>query len=354
MPITAKSAQQAGFAVGITATAPEYLLLSKSFADEASELRHSLDLAFGDRDNRYGNPLVGWEDTSVSITIPVEERVFPIILGSFFSSDPTTGTSPNFVNTLKRGVTGNERKITLFLTEGDNGIVKYTGAIASELTITTEKDQVNAEVTFTGGTREILTGTPLTTANNGFTTLRNNRQTDIANLTTQLNREATFNDYYKFVAPSWVTLEYSNNYNFSSSTVVKADYGFKLMVNNNVQGEPTSLSAAGNYVQPDKYYGSFSAGFEFTAKVLNNDLKTKAENNTPQCFRIRMQNPNNTNRYFSFVFNSSEFQVVSTERVGNSDDAVTQTVMVEKANNNLTNQSLVAKVGSSIDLTTIF
>ena len=353
----AQSQQEIGFALGTVATAPAYLIPARSFGHEDSEIRDTIKAVFGSRDNTHSNNLVGYEDTSVTITAPMEEIVYPILLGSGFDFS-VSGTTPNFTNTLNpRNLNGSTptiegRKLTFFVKDGVNCIIKYTGAILSEGTHTVENNQVNYEYTFTGGAKTVLTGGDLTTANTGFTTLKTALGTALNTLKTALGREVSIDDYYNFVRPGYVTVDYSSDYTFATSTVVSADFGFTFGFNNNVAGDPTSLSASGVFVQPNKHLGQFSSSFEFSEKTTSADLQTRKNANTPTSFRFSVIR--NANRSFEFKFSPSEFMQVTSEKVGDSDDPVMQTISCENALNTITYPSLRITVKSQIDLPALY
>lgn len=354
----AQSQQEVGFALGTSATAPTYLIPARSYGHEESELRDTIKATFGSRDNTYAHSLVGYEDTTITITAPMEEKIYPILLASGFDFGTGTGTAPNLTNILNpRNIQGSTptvegRKLTFFVKDGANTTIKYTGAILSEGTHTVENNQVNYEFTFVGGSKEVLTGADLTAANTGFTTLKTNLATALGTLATSLSREVSLDDYYHFVRPGYVVVDYSDDYDFGTSTNVKANFGFTFGFNNNVTGDPTSLSASGLYVQPNKYLGQFTSTFEFTEQTTDDDLQTRADNTTPTSFRFLVQRT--ADRSFEFKFSPSNITQVASEKVGDSDDAVMQTISVEEALNTITYPSLRVTVKSDLNLPTIY
>ena len=359
MAIQAQSQQYIGFSIGTGVTTPAYVLPAESYNHEESAVYNQLKATFGSRDNLYTNTKVGYDGLALTIKMKVDEVIFPVLLAAGMNST-VSGTTPNFINTLiprntvvsSGSLTREGHKLTFFVTDGDNGVIKYEGKILGEASISVESETVYAEFTFDSGTKEVLSGTPLTTALTAFATFKSDLVIALNALKTTLGREVNLDDYYNFARPSYCTVEYGDDYTFAASTISNADFGFSFGFNNNLTGEPQTSSAPGTFINPTMFMGGFSSNFEYTVKTLGNDLMTRNEANTPTCFRFRIQR--NANRRFDFIFSPSSFVVTNNEKAGDSDDPVMQTVTQENANNTVVNPSLKILANTSMSLAALY
>jgi len=192
-------------------------------------------MALGSVDNLYYNALVGYNSLPFSFTLLLDEVICPVLLATALNST-TTGTTPNFVNTLNirntiassGALTIDNQKLTFFVTDGDNGIIRYTNKVFGEFNLTVGVEGLDAEFTFDSGEREVLTSTALTNAQTAFTTLKSNLETALNALKVSLAREVNLDDYYQFAKPAGATIVYGSDYTFATSTVSKADFGFSV------------------------------------------------------------------------------------------------------------------------------
>lgn len=358
MAIQSQSQQIAGFAIGGNATVPTYLLPAKTINHEPSDQYSEAKMALGSVDNLYYNALVGYNSLPFSFTLLLDEVICPVLLATALNST-TTGTTPNFVNTLNirntiassGALTIDNQKLTFFVTDGDNGIIRYTNKVFGEFNLTVGVEGLDAEFTFDSGEREVLTSTALTNAQTAFTTLKSNLETALNALKVSLAREVNLDDYYQFAKPAGATIVYGSDYTFATSTVSKADFGFSVGFSKNLVEATETASAPGTFVNPTMYSGGFTSSFEYTIKTFGNDLLTRKEANTATCFRIRIER--NVNRRFDFIFSPSSFVVQNTGISGDSDDPLKQTVTQEKAVNTFVNPSFKMVINSGIDLQTL-
>lgn len=358
-------AQQAiGFSIGTNATAPDYLILGRQFTNELSSTFDQVMAVFGNRDNMYEKHLTGYEGSSISITLPLDTRICPVIIAAA-GKVATTGTDPAYTNVIDPFNTNyldnlsiDGTRLTFFFYDAEVGMIKQTGKLANEYSITTEADQVNMEIDFLGGEQTILEGADLTTAEAGFVI----EQVSEANLaafpvtgaakTVYLAEDTqTFyvwngtsyivvggaSGYGILFRPGDLVVRYANDVAMTTPTIVNADFGLSLTVMNNVQEEPKTVSTAGSLVFPVSYLGQFGASIEFTADVITNDLYNRYLVSTPTAFEFKFSRGGNI---LNFVTAPTVIETVTGDKVADSDEPVKQTITIEKARNAITHPSL--------------
>ena len=332
-----QSQQAIGFAIGGTATAPTYIIKARQFSNELSSIFDQVMATYSSRDNMYDKSLVGYESSSISLTMPLDDKVCPVLLAAAGRTTTTGASAPftsaiNPFNTNLSNVLSIEGfKLTFFFYDATIGLIRQTNKLASEYTLTIEQDQVNLEMTLLGGEQEILTGAAKTTAEAGFTI-----------------STTTYGTLFK---PGDLVVRYANAVNMTSPTVVNADFGLSITVSNNVQEVPKTLSTAG-LVSPVSHLGQFTAGFEATLDVATDDLYTRYLNSTETAWEFAFtRGVNNT---ITFLFNPTALDVVVGDKVGDSDEPVKQTVTLEKAKNGITHPSLRTTIVGATNLQTLF
>jgi len=331
----AQTQQAIGFSIGTTATAPDYIIKARQFTNELSSTFDQVMAVIGNRDNMYDKHLTGYEGSSITITLPLDDKICPVLIASA-GKVTTTGTAPNFINVIDPFNTDYDdnlsidgTRVTFFFYDADIGLIKQTGKLANELTITPENNQVNLEIDFLGGEQTILTGGDKTTAEAGFT--------------------ITPTTYGTLFRPGDLVIRYANDVAMTSPTVVNADFGLSLTISNKVREEPKTLSAAG-LVFPVSYLGQFAAGFEFTADVITNDLYNRYIASTETAFEFKFTRGASV---LNFVFAPTVLETVTGDKVADSDDPVKQTVTLEKAKNAITHPSLRITANLATDLESI-
>lgn len=333
-----QSQQMIGFAVGNNATAPTHIIPARQYSHSVTQLFDNLKATLGSRDNHYKQTLVGFESLPISLTVPLDDKICPILIGAGMQAD-TTGTSPNFINTLtpfnlKAGnpsIDGN--RLTFFFYDAENGLIKQSGKLSSTAQITPEQDQLNLEVEFLGGVQEVLTGAAKTTAEAGFTI----SSSTIGYLFKPGDVRVAFADTIG-------ALDYTN--------ALSVDFGFNIEINNNTQEEMKTLSGAGTLISPTSYYGQFQPSFEFTHDVADNVLFDRYVNNTETAFGFRIQKDSNVS--FEFQFEAISFDLQQQDKVADSDEPVKQTITVEHGRNSITNPSLTVISKCATNLQTLF
>ena len=329
-------AQQAiGFAIGASATAPVYIIKARQFSNALTAVFDQVMATYGSRDTMYDKNLTGFSSSEMSLTLPLDDRICPILLGCS-GKTTTTGTTPNFVNVIDPyntnyanvlNIAGNV--LTLFFYDATIGMIRQSGKLINETTLTIEADQVNLELDLLGGNQEILTGAALTTAAAGFV--------------------ITPTSYGVLFRPGDLVVRYSNVVAMTSPTIINADFGLSITISNGVVEEPKTLSAAG-LIFPISYLGAFTAGFEITADVLTNDLYTRFLASTETAFEFRFTRGASI---LTFLFNPTAIETATNAKVADSSDPVKQTITQEVNKNGITHPSLRITANLATDLQTI-
>lgn len=332
MPREAQSKQMIGFSIG-SSTAPDYIIPSTQYAHDPSPLFDSLIATLGSRDNHYKKTLVGFESIPVAFTIALDDKIVPVLLGAGMKP-ATTGTSPDFVNTLTPfddNIDGNT--LTFFFYDAQNGLIKQEGKLLNTATITPESSQINVEFEFLGGTQEVLTGTDKSTAENNF-----------------ILTEDTIG--YIFL-PGQLRVSHADTLDtLDYNSPITPGFGLNFGISNSVQEINKTLSGAGELLTPTPHYGQFIASFEFTHDVENNVLYDKYISGQGQAFGFRVRRDDDN--LFEFKFETVAYQCQQSEKVADSDDPVAQTITLERGLNSVTNSSLEIIFKGSTDLASLF